>query len=50
LADDLCDGRWAPLLLAFAQREKYSARELAELQQMVDELSSKLARKKSGGK
>jgi predicted transcriptional regulator len=50
LADDLCDGRWEPLLLAFTQREKYSAAELAELQRLVDELSAKLARKKNRGK
>ena len=47
LADDLCGGRWAPLLLAFARREKYTSGELAELQRLVDELSAKLARKKS---
>jgi BlaI family transcriptional regulator, penicillinase repressor len=50
LADDLCDGRWAPLLLAFTKREKFTAGELVELRQMMDELSAKLARKKSGGK
>jgi predicted transcriptional regulator len=50
LADDLCDGRWAPLLLAFTKREKYTAGELAELQRLVDELSAKLSRKKGGGK
>jgi predicted transcriptional regulator len=50
LADDLCDGRWEPLLLAFTKREKYTAGELAELQRLVDELSAKLTRKKGSGK
>jgi predicted transcriptional regulator len=46
LADDLCDGQWEPLLLAFTQREKLKGRELAELQRLVDELSARLAQKK----
>ena len=46
LADDLCDGRWEPLLLAFTQREKLGTRDLAELQRLVDELSARLGKKK----
>jgi len=46
LADDLCDGQWEPLLLAFTQREKLSSRDLAELQRLVDDLSARLDRKK----
>jgi BlaI family transcriptional regulator, penicillinase repressor len=46
LADDLCDGQWEPLLLAFTQREKLKPSELAELQRLVDELSARPARKK----
>jgi BlaI family transcriptional regulator, penicillinase repressor len=46
LAEDLCDGEWAPLLLAFTQREKLSGEELAELQRLIDDLSARLARKK----
>jgi BlaI family transcriptional regulator, penicillinase repressor len=46
LAEDLCDGEWAPLLLAFTQREKLSAEELTELQRLIDDLSSRPARNK----
>jgi BlaI family transcriptional regulator, penicillinase repressor len=46
LANDLCDGRWAPLLLAFTKREKLSPRDLAELQRLIDEQSERLARNK----
>jgi predicted transcriptional regulator len=43
LADELCDGRAAPLLLSFAQRQRFSASEIDELRQMVDELAKKSA-------
>jgi BlaI family penicillinase repressor len=46
LADDLCDGEWAPLLLAFTQREKLGTRELADLQRLVDDHSARLVRNK----
>src|SRR6478609_677420 len=41
LADDLCDGQWMPLLLAFARREKLKPNEVAEVQRLVDELSQR---------
>lgn len=43
LADDLCEGQWAPLLLAFTQRQKMKPKEIAELQKLVDQLSARLA-------
>ena len=46
LAEDLCDGEWAPLLLAFTQQEKLSAEELGELQRLIDDLSSRRVRNK----
>src|SRR6478735_3992994 len=44
LADDLCDGEWTPLLLAFARREKLKPEHVEELQRLVDELSRRRAR------
>jgi len=44
LADDLCDGQWTPLLLAFARREKLKPDEVEELQRLVDELSQRRPR------
>jgi predicted transcriptional regulator len=46
LADDLCDGQWQPLLLAFTKREELSARELEELQRLIDEQSGRRGRRK----
>jgi len=43
LADDLCDGEWAPLLLAFAKRPQLTPEHVAELQQLVDDLSRRVA-------
>lgn len=43
LADDLCDGQWGPLLLAFTERQKLKPKEIAELQQLIDKLSARLA-------
>ncbi|MDZ4779418.1 MAG: BlaI/MecI/CopY family transcriptional regulator [Planctomycetia bacterium] len=43
LADDLCDGQWAPLLLAFTERQKLKPKEIAELQKLVEQLSARLA-------
>lgn len=43
LADDLCDGQWAPLLLAFTERQKLKPKEMAELQKLVEQLSARLA-------
>jgi BlaI family penicillinase repressor len=44
LADDLCGGEWAPLLLAFTERSRLSDIEIAELQKLVDELSKRRAK------
>jgi len=41
LADDFCGGRAAPLLLSFAQRQRFSAEEVAELRQLIDGLAAK---------
>jgi predicted transcriptional regulator len=41
LANELCDGRPAPLLLAFAERQKFTAEEIAELQRLVEELAAR---------
>jgi BlaI family transcriptional regulator, penicillinase repressor len=46
LADDLCDGEWAPLLLAFTRQEKLSTEELGELQRLIDDLSLRRLRNK----
>jgi predicted transcriptional regulator len=43
LAEELCDGRAAPLLLSFAQRQRFSPAELDELKNLVDELAKKSA-------
>jgi predicted transcriptional regulator len=43
LANDLCDGQWAPLMLAFTERGRLSPDEVAELQQMVDDLARRAA-------
>jgi predicted transcriptional regulator len=40
VADELCAGAAAPLLLAFAQHQSFSASELAELKCLIDELST----------
>jgi predicted transcriptional regulator len=44
LADDLCDGKWTPLLLAFARREKLKPEHVEELQRLVNELSQRRPR------
>jgi len=46
LADELYDGQAAPLMLAFAQRQRFTPQELAELRKLIDELASKQKRKK----
>lgn len=38
LAGELCDGEAVPLMLAFAERHRFTADELARLQAMVDDL------------
>ena len=46
LAAELYDGQAAPLMLAFAQRQRFTPEELAELRRYLDELQSKHKRKK----
>jgi len=46
LANELCDGRPAPLLLAFAERQKFTPQEIAELQRLVEELAAKQGKRK----
>jgi predicted transcriptional regulator len=38
LAGELCDGEALPLVLAFAERHKFSPTDLARFRQMIDEL------------
>jgi BlaI family transcriptional regulator, penicillinase repressor len=39
-ADELCDGRAAPLVLALVQRGRFSADELARMRSLLDEASA----------
>ncbi len=39
-ADDLCDGRAAPLVLALVQGHRFSAEELARLRRLLDEAAA----------
>jgi predicted transcriptional regulator len=48
LADELAEGEAVPLLLAFAQRHKFTAAEIARFQQIIDEARTKPSRRKSG--
>lgn len=48
LAGELCDGEALPLVLAFAQRHRFSPDELARFRKMIEGLESK--RGKRGGK
>lgn len=41
LADDLCEGQWGPLLLAFTERQKLKPKEIAELRQLVERLAAR---------
>ena len=41
LADELCDGRHAPLLLAFAERQTFTPDELRSLRALIDVLARK---------
>lgn len=53
LADELADGRPASLLLAFAERTKFTKAELTELHRFIEKLLKKdasAARKRSGSK
>jgi predicted transcriptional regulator len=41
LAGELCDGEALPLVLAFAERYRFSPEELARFRQMIDDLEAK---------
>lgn len=41
LADELCDGEALPLVLAFAERHRFSPEELARFRKMIDSLEAK---------
>ena len=48
VAGELSDGNAVPLMLAFAERQRFSPEEIARLQQMVDDLKRRMrGRKKS---
>jgi BlaI family transcriptional regulator, penicillinase repressor len=47
LADELYDGQAAPLLLAFATRQRFTPAELVELRRLIDDLDAGRKRKKS---
>jgi predicted transcriptional regulator len=40
LAGELCDGEALPLVLAFAERHRFSPQELARFRKMIDDLSA----------
>lgn len=46
VASELADGEPVPLMLAFAERQKFSDAELARLQQMLDELKNRARQKR----
>jgi len=47
LASELSDGEPVPLMLAFAERHRFTAKELARVQQMIDDLKSRQRTKNS---
>jgi predicted transcriptional regulator len=47
LADELCDGKALPLVLAFAEQHRFSASELAEFRKLIDELEVKRGKRGS---
>ena len=48
LADELAAGDALPLVLAFAERHKFTPSEIARFQQIIDEARGKASRRKSG--
>jgi BlaI family transcriptional regulator, penicillinase repressor len=46
LAEEFADGETVPLMLAFAQRQRFSAEELARLERMIDDLKARTRRKR----
>ena len=47
LAGELCDGEALPLVLAFAERHRFSAEELARFRRMIDDLEAKRGKRGS---
>lgn len=45
LAGELCDGDALPLVLAFAQRHKFTAEESARFRKMIDKLGSRRSKR-----
>jgi predicted transcriptional regulator len=45
VASELADGESVPLMLAFAERQRFSAAEVARLQQMVNDLKNRAPKK-----
>jgi predicted transcriptional regulator len=46
-AEELCDGRAAPLILALVQGNRFSAEELARLRRLLDDAASQSQQKKT---
>jgi BlaI family transcriptional regulator, penicillinase repressor len=46
LVDDYCDGTAAPLLLALVEGRQFSAKEIEEFRQLIDQLDAKRQRAK----
>lgn len=47
LADELCSGDALPLMLAFAERHKFSEAELKRFRELIDELDAKRDKRRS---
>jgi predicted transcriptional regulator len=47
LAGDLCDGEALPLVLAFAERHRFTVEELARFRKMIDELEARRGKRGS---
>ena len=47
LAGELCDGDALPLVLAFAERHRFSPSELARFRQMIDDIDAKRGKRGS---
>ena len=48
VAEELYGGHPAPLVMAFAQRHRFTEEELRQFRQMIEELSSKERKRRSG--
>ena len=48
LAEELSQGDALPLVLAFAERHKFTSEEIARFQQIIDEARAKAAKRKPG--